>query len=119
MSMTRDDIRSAAKRFKTKLVKIDGLGDVYIREVTAKQYNRIMNLSNKVSKQETDVFFTELAAYFLSDEDGHRLFNDTQISEIADLNGPVIKEIVELGLDFNGMGKEETEELEKNSEPTQ
>ena len=119
--MTREEFISKAKTGNTKAVDVPDFGTVYVRKVTARQYNRIINLGMAMKNGSTEKFYSEQVAYFLCDENGKRLFNDNQIDQIAELDGDIIAEIVNAGFEYNGLGslKEEIEEAEKNLEPTQ
>jgi hypothetical protein len=57
----------------------------------------------------------KLVATCICDEQGKRLFNDTEIATLGAKNGKALDRIYEISRDLNGLSEEEVEEIVKNS----
>ena len=121
--LTKDEILSSGAQFKVEQINIAALGGaVFVREVSAKEYNRITHLCNRVGQgYGEDLLYGELCAYFLSDADGKRMFNDSQFPQLGRLNAVALEQITKAGLRLNGLAGDEDPvgDAEKNSEATQ
>lgn len=121
----RDDILAKPKS-ATKIVFIpEWNADVVVRRLT--NYERDALELEAVDKRtmETTVnsatgYRAKCAAYFLSDENGERLFpDDKDWLKLRDMDGAAIHRIATEGRKFNGMTVQAIEEMEKNSESDQ
>lgn len=120
MSLTKEEILSNAATFKTREIEVPELGGtVFIRELSAVEYVRVMYLAGRLSMgMDERKTYAEMAAYFLSDENGKRLFGDNQVDQLGRLNALALEKIVKAGLVLNELADEKlqaaVERAEKN-----
>jgi len=121
-ALSKEEILQGAGMFKTVELEVADLGgSVFIREVSAKEYDRIQSLCGRIGAGEhVKLFRAECCAYFLSDADGKRLFGDNQFELLGRLNAGPIDAIMQAGFKLNRLADSDVVEQEvKNSETAQ
>jgi hypothetical protein len=125
MSLSKDEILTAGAVFKTKEIDVPALGgSVFIREVNARELDRIQVLCGRVGSgsDQVKLFRAECCAYFLSDAEGKRMFGDNMFERVGNLNAQAINDIMQAGLKLNGLADNDDDPVEtevKNSETAQ
>lgn len=119
MILDKNAILANGAKFDTKEIEVPELGgSVYVREVNAKELDRIYVLCSRVKNMPDSAksLRAEMCAYFLSDENGKRLFSDNQFDMLAQLNGKIMDAIMDAGMAMNSLGEEDDPvgEAEKN-----
>lgn len=100
-------------------------GAVYVRSITAAERGEIEAAAARFKEtrgRDTDFarqFTVKFAAMALCDENGKRLFENGDVSELAKKNSLVIARIAQAAQRLSGFTKEDLEELEKNSPEAQ
>jgi len=89
---------------------------VYVRVINAGEWDHIEAMRDRMnaapgSCEDARVY---AVACFLSDENGHRLYNDKQLPIIAGWKTTVVNEIFDAGIAFNTPTDAMIEEFEKN-----
>ncbi len=116
MSLSREEIMSAGAEFKLQEIEVPALGgSVFVREVNAKELDKIQLLLRNVGAGSTRPFSAEICAYLICDSDGKRLFNDSQIEKLNSINGKVLEPIMTAGLKLNGLGDDDPVERESKN----
>jgi len=89
-------------------------GEVMIREITAGEYDRLQVMTQNAldSKADETKIRANWVAAFLSDEEGARLFKDSEVSKVSAMGAKAIDRIYDAGQLFNAL--DESEDLEKN-----
>lgn len=109
MILTTEEFKTAASKRAVKEVEIPEIGgSVFVREVTAGEFDRVQRLCNKMD-QEGTMFRAACVVYFLSDADGNRIYSDAEANALNGMNGKVIDRIFDAGFAFN-----KTPDVEKN-----
>lgn len=92
-------------------------GDVYVRALTAFERD---NLEERLFKQsegkEPNNVRSIIAAMCCVDENGNRLFEDSDIEWLSKKNASAVSRVSDKARILSKMTKQEVEELEKNSE---
>lgn len=120
MALTRAQI-AAAKDWEVQQVAVPEWGDfVYVRTLTAgdrEKYESFMSgLKDKSGKLNLGTVRARLAALSLCDENGTRIYDDSQAS-IDELNGKagsVIERIFDAARKHNNMAGDELEAIEQD-----
>lgn len=119
MILTREELKRIGGEFAVKKCEHKDI-TFYVREVNVKQYDHLQQMGAAFlnSGGSGPSFRAKAVCYFLCDENGNRLFNDNQLTEIENLNGAVIDKIFTAGWGFNQLGEDvearAMEEAEKN-----
>lgn len=115
MILSIEELNAAAKMFKTKEVEIKDLGgSVYIRQVTAGELDDLQQMCKAVSQSKCPMFRAKCVVFFLSDENGKRIYTDQQANIVNGFVGRAVDDIFDAGMDFNSVIESPVEELEKN-----
>lgn len=99
-------------------------GEVCLKSITAAERGQIEAAAARFresrGKDETfaRTFTLKIVSMALCDELGNRLFDDGDFAELAKKNAAVIARLAEVAQRLSGFGKEDLEELEKNSAET-
>ncbi len=117
--LTREEMIQAGAPRKSESVHIpEWGGDVFVREITAGEYDVIQLAIYDAGKRGSNrEFRARWVSAFLCDESGARLFSDGEIATIANMGAKAIDRIYEAGQKFNKL--DEADELEKNAEAVQ
>ena len=109
--LTRDNLLAAGYSLKKELLELDGMGSIYVRELTGRQmveYNETIermrqNGSNTVNVKRA----IELAALLVSmsacDKDGRLLFSKEDVEQLADISFEKLKIIADKTLEISGI----------------
>lgn len=94
----------------------DWQANVYIRVLDAGEYDKLSALKDKAyaNPGSVDDLRVRAVTYFLSDENGHRLYSDKEMATVAQFKTTAIEEIFNAGLDFISAEEDEIGNLEKN-----
>lgn len=125
MVLSKDEILKQGAIFKVEELEVPTLGgSVFIREVTAREMDRIQVLCGRVGSgsDQVKLFRAECCAYFMSTAEGARLFGDNMFEHVGRMNAQAINTIMQAGLKLNGLSGDEEDQVErevKNSETAQ
>lgn len=117
MALSIEEINTAGRRHAVREVDIPALGgSVYVREVSAGEYDAIQldSINTMRAPERVKMFRAKCCAYFLSDENGKRLYTDAQIHILNEFNGLALDAVFEAGMKFNKMADFDVSEQEKN-----
>ena len=115
MILTRDEILEIGVSRKTQSLAVpEWGGEVLLREISAGEYDKLQVVTqHALDNKEGNTQIRGLwVAAFLANEDGSRLFKDSEINKIAAMGAKAIDRIYEAGQLFNAL--DEAEDLEKN-----
>ena len=112
MSLTRDLILAATDRQPAPLDVPEWGGQVFLRPMSGAQRERLETIfrDKKESARAT------VAAYSVCNEAGTPLFTDADIPALNDRSGRALDRIFAAALKLNGLGKDDLENAEKNSD---
>ena len=124
MTLTKQSILQA-KDMRIERVHVpEWGGEVCLKSITAAERGQIEAAAARFresrGKDETfaRTFTLKIVSMALCDENGNRLFDDGDFAELAKKNAAVIAKLAETAQRLSGFGKEDLEELEKNSAET-
>lgn len=109
--------RLLATKPKHTPIEIDG-AKYTIRQISAREREYLMGVTQKANESEDYTLYRErLTAVFLGDEQGARLFDDTDedAKKISELPAPLLDPVFFAGLRQNGLSKEALEDAKKDS----
>lgn len=100
-----------------ELVKVpEWDGEVYVRTMTgAERDNFEQSLVISKGKMNLANIRARLCALAICDENGNRLFTDSEIEQLGQKSAAALDRIFEVTQKLNGIGAKDIEELEKNS----
>lgn len=120
MSLSRDDFRSAHDRPRVKKVSVpelDGDGHAYVRVLSGKELEESKALEREHKEQYPDMAAAAaLVVYGVCDDSGKRVFSDSDIEVVLDIEFPVLMRLAEEVLELNGLTESSQEDTAKNSE---
>ncbi len=117
--MDRDTLLQLAARVVP--VEIDGIGTLYVRELTALESAKIQAMSTQVVKDgavdaDATVRFTAtLVLWGLVDEHGNRIFRDDEMDTVMALPGRVVDALAMAVLDASNLTPDSQEQAKKGS----
>lgn len=116
MILNRDSILSADDLKREMVTVPEWGGDVYVSEMTAAEQDRFSAELLRADKEggHPDNFRARYLAATLCDEQGNRLFSDTDVVELGRKSFAVIDRLFGIAQRTNGVTKEAAEEIEKN-----
>ena len=124
--LTRDAILSASDLVTERVEVPEWEGYVIVRSLTGAERDKfeMSTLRQKKGNIETDLgkmvnFRSRLVSLTAVDEDGARLFSDSDIELLAAKNASAINRIFDVSRRLSGLSETDVEDLEKNSEPSQ
>ena len=95
-------------------------GDSFIRVMTSEERDAFELSVGAMQKGETKIQFrSALVARCLCDQDGKRLFSDSDIGALSKKSGAALDGIFDAARKLNKMTDQDVEELAKNSETCQ
>lgn len=102
----------------TKKVRVDVWDtDVYLRQLSAleraKLHDETINLQESEKESDQVQLMATALTYFLSDENGKRLFNSDEWESIADKSTDAIRTLFVEGMKLSTMGNAAKEEAKK------
>lgn len=91
-------------------------GHVHIRQLSGWERDRFEASVSPApgGKKRLDNFRARFAAEILCDKDGKKLFEFKDVEALGRKSGKALDRVFEAGAEFNGLGKKDVEELEKN-----
>lgn len=113
-------IKQAFLNYKNKLkeIKIEELGvSVYVAKWSGKDRARVITKVGDIEKLGQDKMIkamTELVLEFVKDENGNRVFEDSDLKTLMEFDGEIIQRIFEEIMNYNGLGDPEVKEAAKN-----
>lgn len=111
-SLTRDDILGAPKVHVEEMDVPELGGTVFVRAMTGAEWNSI---EQAIMKKELSNWRARLAAICLSDEEGNRLFKDSDTNSLASkLPHVALDRIADKAFDVNRLKNAGIEEIEGN-----
>lgn len=116
--LNKNEILSFSPGRKTKKIRVKPWGgDVLIRGVSAGELDHIEAIETAFEKDPlavTSHVRARVCAYFLANEDGSRMFGDSEVDQLNSLSAAGMTVVYQEGIKFNRRAM--AEELEKNSE---
>jgi hypothetical protein len=100
-------------------------GSVYVRSMTAAERSRIEGDAAKFKETKgkdssfAQTFTVRMAGLCVCDEQGNRLFSDSEFDLLRQKNALAVSRVAEVAQRLNGFSKADVEALEKNSETAQ
>lgn len=116
--LSKNDILGA-KDIKIELVDVpEWGGSVYVKEMTGAERDKYESsiLEIKGDRQTVNLqnARAKLASYTICDENGNRLFTETDISALASKSATALQRIFEKGMSLSKIGKDDMDSLTKN-----
>ena len=115
MILSRDEIIECGAKRETKSLAVpEWGGEVLLREISAGEYDKLQVITQQALEYKADQtkIRANWVAAFLSNEDGSRMFKDSEVSKVSAMGAKAIDRIYEGGQLFNAL--DESEDLEKN-----
>jgi hypothetical protein len=103
--MNRDAFLAAAREFKREPLRIDGIGDVFVREVSADEAKQYADRHAAQDKDDLDNA-AWLAVRVLCDKDGNALLTDADIPAVRAMPMRILKAIGDKAQAVSGWGDE-------------
>lgn len=120
--LNRETILQAEDLQKQYLEIPEWGGGVYVRGMTGKERDQWEASIVKQRGRDTQLNMknarAKLVVLCTVDEHGNRLFSDTDVELLGNKNAKAIDRIFTLAQELSGIGKDDMEELTKNSETT-
>lgn len=92
---------------------------VFVRTMTARERDAFEELTFHSNGKDVDTnlanFRARLVTLTAVDDDGARIFDDGDVQSLGDKSGKVIARLFEAANALNGFGKDEVDQLAKNS----
>ncbi len=112
--LQREHILGLSRTLATEAVEVpEWGGQVHVRELTAGERDRF---EVQVSDSKRANFRARLAVFAVCDDKGARLFQESDIPELAQLPSAGLVRVCEVALRINKFSDGQIKELEKNSE---
>ncbi|HLE52698.1 MAG TPA: hypothetical protein VI755_11585 [Anaerolineales bacterium] len=107
---TREAFLNSAKNLKRETVEIDGLGAVYVRELTGRQMVRFNEQIDAMKANGSDVNMERamrlaalLVSMSVSDGDGNLLFTEADVETLSDLPFEKLRTVADKALELSGV----------------
>jgi hypothetical protein len=113
MNIDRATFLNLARNFKRRSVEVEGIGTVFVREVSAAQARE-----QAASKADDMTKTATLVSHVLCDVDGNRLLTDADIESLKALPIRVLKSIGDAAAELSSPKKNETLTTESSSSPS-
>lgn len=112
MSLTREQMKARRGVRPRVALEVPELGTVHIARFTAKDRDRFEQLvtGGKAGGVNLENVRAKFVAMVCVNEDGTRMFEDSDADWIGDLDSDVVQSIVDKGFELNGIGKNAVEE---------
>ena len=127
--LSKDDLKAIANRPpKVKLIDVPEFGEgaqVYIRVMSGTDYNAYQKSMAEIKPGQSSAIpnladtFAKLAVRVLCDEQGGRIYADTDVSYVGKLPADGLQKIFTEGAAFNRLNRGAVSEEIKNSESSQ
>jgi len=117
MALTKDQILSVDDLGLLKLHVPEWNGDVFIRVMTVGERDAYENEWQRKKETGVDDFRTKFLVRCLVDEKGNRLFDNGDVTKLAQKSARVMNRIWMAAMEHNNLSDQSIEELAKNSEP--
>lgn len=122
MLLTREAILAADDLKREKVEVPEWGGHVYVRQLTAGERERWeeRNLARRGPDSQVNLenLTSSLAALTMCDEAGGHLFTEADIPALNGKSAAALQRVWTAAIDLNRVGKQDVEELVKNSETT-
>lgn len=116
--LSKDQILNA-KDIKVEEIDVpEWGGSVFVRVMSGKERDAFERTIDDSAGNKRENFRARLAALVISDDKGSRLFDEKDIASLALKSALALDRVCKAGMHLNGVGADEVEELEKNSEET-
>jgi hypothetical protein len=116
-ALTKDQILAADDLGLLKLTVPEWGGDVYIRVMTVGERDAYENEWQRKKETGVDDFRTKFLVRCLVDEKGNRLFDNGDVTRLAQKSARVMNRVWLAAMEHNNLSDQSIEELAKNSEP--
>jgi len=107
----RDQIKQATTRKPLKVSVPEWGFDVYVRVLTVGERDAYENLWLKHSKGGVKDFRSEYLCRVLCDENGQRLYADSDVAEVAALDGSILARVFDIAASHNKLTETDIREL--------
>lgn len=116
MALTAEQLLAA--KVPQEVLQLPGLGEVYVRGMSAKELNQWqqeMLQRRKESKADIDSHYSaSIVVRTACNEAGQKLFTDKQLDSISALPAMIIELIADYGSRLSGITREVKEDIAKN-----
>lgn len=116
-TLTKDQILAADDLGLLKLTVPEWGGDVYIRVMTVGERDAYENEWQRKRETGVDDFRTKFLVRCLVDEKGNRLFDNGDVTRLAQKSARVMNRVWMAAMEHNNLSETTIEELAKNSDP--
>ena len=112
MALTREQIKAKRGVRPRVAVEVPELGTVYVAKFSAKDRDRFEQIvtGGKIGGVNLDNVRAQFVAMVCVNEDGTRMFEDSDAEWIGELDTDVVQTIVDAGFKLNGIGGSAVEE---------
>ncbi len=114
----RERVAEAAAKKQVKAVDAPELGEVYLRSLSAAEFDRLMAVVNTQfggNLHKKANWRAWLVSQVLCEADGSRVFKEGEEALIGELASGTVQFLYDRFADMNGLGKDAVEEIEGNS----
>ncbi len=114
--LSRDDILNCNDLRREKLTIKEWGGDIYIRQLTAKEQDMLERESlKKGGSANIENMRARFAVMCVVDKNGKNLFSEEDIPKLTLKAGAVLNKIIEKASELNNISEKDLEEIAKNS----
>lgn len=121
MALNKQDILNVKDSVLERVDVPEWKGEVYLRSITASERGQIEAAAAAFRESKgkdasfARTFTVKIVSMSLCDENGARLFDDTEVAKLGQKNAKVIARLAEHAQRLSGFSKDDLDELEKNS----
>lgn len=114
----RESILAKDDRKKVKINVPEWGCEVYLYSMTARDFTSLLAMTERSGGVTPEDWYSRIVYLSVCDENGTRIFNESDIPELQDKNAKVIQRIARRAEQLNKMDSSIQEQAEKNSETT-
>jgi hypothetical protein len=116
VALTRDEIKAKRGVRQRQAIDVPNWGTVFVAKMTARDRDRCEEIvtGGVPGRVNLNNVRAQLAALFLCNEDGTRMFQDSEADELGDLASDAVQAIVDAGFELNNLKPASMEESAKN-----
>ncbi len=123
MSLSKEQILGTKDLVGDPVVVPEWGGTVYVGRMSGRELDRIQkwlrDMEGEGASKNAGSKIALLAGMLICDEDGKRLFQESEVEALVEKSHSAMKRIMELALKVNGLTEEEASELVGESESGQ
>ena len=116
-ALTASQIFNANKNARLRVLVPEWGGHVFVRAVRQCDFNDLLQALN-VSGLNIDEKFSRFVILVTCDENGDRIFKDSQYQQVIELGLPAMMRVMRAGMKFNNLTTDDVDELVGKSPAT-